>query len=388
MARIEFLIFGYRRLSVSPQDVSEVCAIFIRHAIVSRIDYDGSILVRECDTKKIKEILSGRIDFILSEPLGLYGRYINTRHKAAIISGLIIGMVVVILLSTPIWDVRVSGNENYTDEEILSSLENCGLYVGRSWLFTDRSAIEHKLISTDERISWVSINRRGSVAYVRVIERAANGGSNVGQPSGPTNLVSSADCVIEEITVRQGTAVVSVGDTVKKGDLLVVGIMPDAVGGGACAADATVIGRCADSITVELERIYDKKTYVGHKLYSIELNFFNFSLNIFKLYGNLTEKYDIIEHEIEYTHLDKVKFPFSVRVKYIPLFEISTDEYTDTQLIDLAVDRLNMLTTDYLASSDLLRIRTEGSFTDKGYSISSRLVFLTDVAVSIDFVAE
>ena len=383
MVRLDLMLFGYRRLIVSCENLSDLTAIFIRSSIISRIDKDGSILVRERDLPKIEKLLSGRINYTVSEPLGLYGKYKLMRHKTAVISGIIFSLILIILLSFPVWDIRISGNETVTDDEVLKALEESGFYVGRLWPSLNLSNVEASVLSSNERISWININRRGTVAYVRVIEK--DGGYTKDEPTvGYSSLVAATDCVIEEITVRQGTAVVSVGDVVKKGDALVIGVIPGEGGGGLCAADATVIGRCDGSIDAEISRDYEKKTYVGRKIYSVELNFFNFSLNIFKLYGNLTNICDIIDDEIEYDHPGGARLPFSVTVSYIPLFDILEKEYTDAELVRLATERLNQIRSEFLADKDLLRIRTEGSFTDAGYRIISHLVYLTDVGERTD----
>ena len=388
MVKINYIIFGYRKLTIDPQDLSTVTSIFIRSSIPSSINNDGTITVRERDFEKIKGILSGRIDFSHSEPLGLYGRWIRLEHKGAIISACVISFLIALFLSSVVWDVRVSGNETLTADEIIGTLSDCGFKVGSFWVATDRSKLESDCLSVNGKIAWININRRGTVAYVRIIE--SKSGPDIIEPPkvGYSNIMASSDCVIEEITVKSGTAVVKAGDVVKKGDLLVAGVLPSESGGGFCYAEASILGRVSDTLTVEMDRNYDKKLYIGRKTYSITINFFDFSINIFKRYGNLTNECDIIEYEISYTHLDKYKLPFYLTVKYIPLFTEEVAEYTDEEIVKLASDRLNAMTTERLSSSDLLKIKTSGEFTDSGYVIRSELVFLSEVGENIGFIAD
>ncbi len=378
MVRIDCLIFGYRRLKINPEDLSEFTSLMIRASIFSSINNSGEIIVRERELVKIIGILKGRIEFVCSEPLGLYGRWIRFEHKRSAVAAMIISALILVLLSGIVWDIRISGNEELGDEEIIEMLDNSGFGIGNFWGLVNRVEIESDMLCEENKIAWININRRGTVAYVRVIESKSDEQEDT-DAKGYGNIVASCDCVIEEVTVKRGIPVVKPGDVVKKGDLLVVGALPAELGGGLCYADATVIGRVYDEISVGIERNYEKKLFVDRKLAKITLNFFDFSINIFKIYGNLTNDCDIIEDEIEYSHLDRVKFPFSITVSYIPIFKAEEASYTDSEMLKLASDRLNQQTNDRLSGADLLKIRTDGELTDKGYVIRSELVLLCEV---------
>ena len=385
MVKIDCLIFGYRRLKVAPEDLSELTSIFIRSSVFSSISDDGTIIVRERDFNKIKDLLSGRIVYSYSEPLGLYGGWLKMPHKGALICSFIVSFIIVLLLSSVVWDVRVSGNEMLEASEIVHTLSDCGFGIGDFWIVKNRSVIEAEALSKNERIAWININRRGTVAYVRVIEREIEHITDEPERMGYSNILAREDCVIEEITVKRGTAVVKPGDVVQKGDLLIAGILPSEAGGGFCYAEGSVIGRIRDSLTVKIDRKYEKKIHVGREIHLVALNLFDFSINIFKKYGNLTNECDIIETEISYKHLDKYKLPFFLTVSYVPIFESEAAEYTDEEIIKLATDRLNLLTENKLADADLLRIRTSRDFTDLGYVIRSDTVFLTEVGENKGF---
>ena len=387
MVRIDCLIFGYRKLKIAPEDLSEVTSILIRASIPSRINSDGTLTVRERDFPKIKSLFSGRIEFNNSEPLGLRGKCKLLPHKAAYLSAIIISWLFIVFLSNLVWDIRIEGNENIPDSEIALGLSECGFSVGDLWLGVDRSDIELRFLEDEKRISWININRRGSTAYVTVIENETK--DNVKEESHQfSNIVSAADCVIEEITVKRGTAAVKPGDAVKKGDVLIIGVLPEESGGGFCSAEGSVIGRLNEKITVEVDRKYEKATSKEKKLYSLDLNFFKFSINIFKLYGNLTNKCDIIETEKTYSLFGNCRLPFSVSVKYIPEYESAEAEYTDEELVKIASSRLDALTSARLAMSDLVRIRSYGEFIEDGYLICSDIVFLAEVSEQVEFNVE
>ena len=382
------LIFGYRRLTISPEDLSLATSILLRAGISSKINSDGTISVREKSFSQIPMLFRGRIKFKYSEPLGLYGKWKRFDQKTALCVSVIISIITVCFFSSLIWDIRIDGNVSVSDSEILSALSKCGVKVGDLWFFTDTSLTENKLLDLNKKISWVNINRRGTVAYVRIIE---NEGEDVTENSSQyaySNVVASTDCVIEEITVKSGTAVVGVGEAVKKGDVLIIGVLPDEAGGGFCRAEGVVLGRVNDKVEVFVSREYEKSFFEGKRLYSIAVDFFNFSINIFKLYGNLESKCDIIENKVSNLLPNGGNLPFGLTICSLPQYRTQKAYYSDSEICEIASGRMDIEVSRRLTEGDLLKIRTEGNLTDDGYLMSSDIIFLTEVGIESGFYIE
>ena len=387
MVRIDAIIFGYRKIGVSADMISEVTSRFIRAGIICNFGSDGAIIIRERDSNKLKSVLSG-ISYTESETLGFYGAYKRIKHKRAIILAVIVSLVITLITSNMVWDIRVSGNEKLTDARIIEELSECGFEIGDTWLFSSRSEAESEFLRKVPEVSWININRRGTVAYVNVIEKNDTDTQENGNPDGYANIVAACDCVIEEITVTSGTALVNPGDVVKKGDILICGVMPIESGGGFCHADGKIIGRMSECIFENVEREYEKRSVKRRKLCDLNINFFNFSINIFKLYGNSTEGCDIIENVKVFSLFGEKKLPFSVSSRYALEYEVSPERYTDEQIVRIASDRLNIKTLALLSGADLLKIKTSGKFTDTGYTMQSDIVFCRDVGLESKFTVE
>ena len=387
MVRIDCVVFGYRKLKILPENLSEATSIMLRASITSRINADGTVTVRERDFAKISGLFKGRFEFECSEPLGIPGKYKRLKNKSAYIAAILVSIVIISFLSNLVWDIRIEGNLSIPDSEIKLGLAECGLSIGDLWPTINRSNIESKYLATENNISWININRRGSVAYVKIIENQIKEEEKEELPK-YSNIVASHDCVIEEITVRSGTAVVKKGDTVKKGDILIMGVLPQELGGGFCSADGSVIGRINEKISINVNRKYEKIIGKNKKLYSITLNFFKISINIFKLYRNLTDKCDIIDNEKTYSLFGISRLPFSVSIKYLSEYEYAESEYTDEELVRVASSRLDALTVSRLCRADLLKIRTYGEFEEDGYKMRSEMSFLSDVSERVEFKVE
>lgn len=386
MVRIDCLIFGYRKIKIDASDLSKMTSFLLHNRISSTISNEGEIIIRERDFKKIQEIISGRIDFVVSEPLGLSAKWTEFNHKKTLLVSLAISVLIIFISSDLIWDIRVEGNELIPDSEIVYELSREGFEIGRFWRNIDTSKVEYSLLSNNDKISWVNINRRGTVAYVSVRERG-NDEPNGTVDNAYSNIVANEDAIIEEITVKSGTALVKPGDAVKKGDVLIAGVS-SAESGGFCKAEGVIVGRVSDVIEVNLMRNQTFRVERGRRIYSITLNFFNFSLNIFKLYRNLTNECDIIDYEKSYSLFGKCKLPFSVNVKYIKEYRIDDTEYSDSDIVKIASGRLDSLVASRMIGCDLIKIKTKGDFTPEGYYICSDVTFLCPIGVNKEFEAD
>ena len=378
MVRIDALIFGYRKISVSDDMISEVTSRFIRAGIISSFDADGRIIVRERDVKKFKEVLSG-IDFEQSQMLGVLGAYKRLKHKKAIILSSILGALILVFASSVVWDIRIDGNDTLTDAQVAEALAKSGFSVGDVWLKSDRSRVESELLHNLPEISWVNINKRGTVAYVSVIEKNPENNTVQEGKNGYANLVASCDCIIEEITVSAGTAQVKPGDVVKKGDILILGVMPIESGGGLCYAEGRVIGRMSEAVSVEVEREYEKRSVKRKRLNELKINFFDFSINIFKLYGNSMNGCDIIKNVKVFSLFGEKRLPISVSTSYALEYDLMTESYNDTQMVKIASERLSVKMLSMLANADLIKIKTDGEYTDNGYVMRSDIVITREV---------
>ncbi len=388
MVKIDHLILGYRNFSVSQDEISQAVGILLRAKIPSSIKNGGTISVRERDYKKAQDLFTGKINFKISAPKGVYGIFKRTEKKKAILVGIILSLLLMFFSCSIIWDIRVDGNENITDSFIIEELEYSGFHIGKFFGLIDKSKVEHTFLKNNPEISWININRRGTIAYITVIENDNKNANGYIVPEGYSNIVASCNTVIEEITVKQGNAMVKPGDVVKKGDILISGVIQTESGTSFCYAEGSVKGRINEVISVELDREYTEKTEIKEKTKSLDLKIFDFSINIFKKYGKQPIECDIIDDIKSFSLFGKCKLPIELHRKRMVLYDEKVCLYTDAELVRAVSQMLNSKTASRLASSDLLKINTTGEFTDKGYRMQSIILFLSDVGTDSVFTVE
>ena len=372
--RADFLVFGFREINIDKANLPLLVSLLLQNGIRVSVISDGFVYAKEKDIAKIRKILSGRMEFSISEPKGLYGIWKRSRHKTSTVICLVLSISAMFFSQSLIWDIRPLGNENIASSDIKSRLEECCFSIGDLWCERSLSEVETEFLKRYDDVSWININRRGTVAYVSLIEKETENIETTNILY--SNIVAAYDCVIDELTVKSGTAVVKPGDSVKKGDPLILGANAN---GDFCRAEGQIIGRVSDTLAVNVEREYEKRLISSKKIHEISLNIFKISINIFKTYGNLTKECDIIEDVKEYSLPNGASLPFSVTYRYIPSYTCESGLYSDEELVSLAKDRLRLDTVLMLKASDLIRISTNGEFTKNGYRMWSDIIYLTDV---------
>ncbi|MBQ8320781.1 MAG: sporulation protein YqfD [Clostridia bacterium] len=386
MVKISFFLLGYRKVCIQSEALADAVSRFIKDGLTPYAESDGTIYIKEREAKRAEEILTKLGEYELSDTQGLLGSLLRVKNKIGILLGIIFSIFMCVLLQNVVWDVRVDGNDTISDSAVIYELYSSGFGIGNIWSDTDTAEVESELLSKSENISWVNINRRGSVAYVSVIEKNKEISYEQKEAAGGyANIVATSDCIIVDITVKRGCAEVKVGDVVKAGDILISGVLPISAGGGFCYAEGEVIGKMSDVVVAEVDRKYEKNVGIVQNAIGGSIKIFNFPINIFKRYGNSYEGCDIIEDVKVFSLPSDKRLPISFVTTYATQRITKDALYTDDELISLATVRLNSKTITRLSGADLDKIRTYGSFTDTGYRMYSEIVFTDEVGRTQEF---
>ena len=375
MVKSKYFLLGYRKITVA-DGIKDYIARMIKAKISFEAISDDVIIIFDRDLEHFKKIFKNK-SFEVSETLGIWGVKNKIRHKRAFCLATVIGIILVVLSRITVWDIRISGNETVPDTLILTELSECGFSVGTVWNRVSLSDIEYDMLDMCEEISWININRVGTVANVQVIERSVGADGN-SEEIGYANIVADRDCVIEEITVSAGTPVVKVGDTVRKGQLLIMGVENNELG-RLIRAEGVVVGRAYDSVCTTLARGKSVKVKKSESVISINIKIFDFPVNIFKKYGNSDTECDIIESKRRITLFGKYKLPITIETAREVLYEVKSESYNDRDLVSVCSVRHRQLLKSRLLGKDLSKITTNGGFFGDGYRIISDIVYSAEV---------
>ena len=381
MASIEKIIFGYREVKIDIGDSDYFANILLKAGISATIR-DGIIDIPLSKYKRFSKFASKK-QFTASEPRGLFALLIALKKRLVLLISLTISALIILLMCNVVWDVRIDETEGVEQAYILNTLSECGLDTGKLFSHLDFSEIENKCLILCDDISWININRKGMVAYVKVIKNSTQ--TLPIEDSLYSNVVASCDGVIEEIDVISGKALVKVGDVVRQGDILISGIIGTDENIEFCHARGTVRASVNATITTFAPKEEERTVYKEEKLISKAIKIFNFKINIFKNYGNSEGECDIID-DVKVCELPGgVRLPIKIYTERARFKEQYVYRYTESELTECASYILTRQLDNMIGDGVLTSIKSSGNFNNDGYLLTTEIVYVRDIGKSVPF---
>ena len=344
---IPYFFAGHRTLSVCREHAADLLNLCRIHGLIYenfQNTEDGGISLRfPRPVAKQAETLCREhgIPVAVCGEGGLPHLLLRLGHRAGLIVGAVLGLLLLVVAQSVVWDIRISGNEGVSDHAIRETLAVCGFSVGTPLRGFEADKLENRVLLSDDRLAWISVNRKGTVAYVEVREKRPK---PTAESNSPCDIVASVGGVIQRVELEEGNVRVSAGQIVGEGEVLVSGLY-DSMQEGIrfTAAKAKVYARTAREIVVQIPLTYEQKVYqtetdpaCGAICQEKILNFFGNYIKFKKKTGNIPEFCDIIEDEKSWALADGVGFPISVcTVWYMP-YTVTTATRTLAEAEELA----------------------------------------------------
>lgn len=143
-------------------------------------------------------------------------------QRKGLLLGSLISVVIICILSSAIWTIEVTGNEKFTDEQIIEIAEKQGVYIGAFHKNLDLKEIRTRIKSETDGVNWFSVNTDASHAILQVSESSGN--TEIIDTSEPCNIISDVSGEVLKIETKAGTPVPPNGSAVAEGDLLISGV--------------------------------------------------------------------------------------------------------------------------------------------------------------------
>ncbi len=300
---------GYVRISVRGFSKERFLNLLAANNIYAwDIVYSNGVIILSVTVKGLKKMrpILKKTDcrFKIISKHGFPFYIFRYRKRSAFIIGLCLFFFLLIIMSQFIWLVDITGNINISDAEILRFCKEQGVYEGACKYKIDTDLLKLKLRQNYPQISWISIVKRGTRLLVEISE-------NVDVISAenndmPCDIISQRDCIITEIIAQNGTPCVNVGDTVKKGEVLIRAAFDVKDDNGNTApfspahSSGIVRGKWYTDFDVSLPYINEIKRYTGNKKIFYSLKIFNVVFNCdFLNYKVKFNKYDVSKRNIQ-----------------------------------------------------------------------------------------
>lgn len=178
-------------------------------------------------------------------------------------AGLLMFGVLLFLLSTMVWSIKVEGNERIASEDILAAARQEGVYPFQwIWRMDSPDKLSKGLTARLPGASWIGLERTGTSIKIQIVEAE--------QPENrpllsQRHLVSRTDAVVTEIYAEQGRPVVSRNTRVKKGDILISGALGDEENVQYVVAKGEVKGLVWHEYNIEVPLTTTGSSYTGER---------------------------------------------------------------------------------------------------------------------------
>lgn len=288
-----------------------------------------------------------RTKVVILERHGLPFMLYRYRRRKLFAVGAVGGAVLLYVLSLFIWNIHVEGNYSLSDQVILDYLESEQIVHGMAKREIHGEEIEAKLREHFEEITWTSAEVKGTRLIIHVQENEDIVPDTIPKEE-PADLAAAKSGTIVSMIVRSGTPLVSEGQEVNAGDILVqsrVEILDD--GGNVTNAyyvhaDADIQIQRQEQYRESFSMQYVKKVYTGQKQSAYYVMFGRKRLALELPHRKKYEYYDDTTSEIPLKITENFYLPVvfgrCVRQEYVPTDAV----YTKEEAVSRAKEELSL----------------------------------------------
>lgn len=273
--------------------------------------------IKCCDYKEIRTLLKKtgcRIS--IQKKCGLPFDIRKLKKRKGLIAGSILFILIMLQCSSRIWHISVEGGFIHTREQMLQVLQQeLGVYGGVPAKLVDCFEIEKRLRLDYNEIGWISVEKKGCRVCVCLNESTMPKKSET--QSMPCHIIAEQDGIVQKMEVKTGIPKVKTGDAVKKGDILISGIVPivgdfdELIRLDPVVATGEVHLKSEFSYLAKFPIVYEQKNYTDSRL---GLDFFWFHEKIFSYIPRYSDgKYDIMSIDIVPYVFDDCQVPVLFR---------------------------------------------------------------------------
>lgn len=365
--------------------------ILVRNGIscVKLMEYDEFVVVTipKLDENYFKKRLNEScINF---EPV-VFSKWIKFSNYMQGRIGLIIGAIMLILCvyasSKIVWNINVIGNKTVSDDEILLELKAAGFEEGSLVPNIDFDKLHNKVLKNTKNLSWISINMDGNVANVQVKEKENNQAIEEG---GYSNIVAKNDGQIVSIIIKNGKKVVGLKEVVKKGQLLISGVL-DSQSEGVRYVDSSgiILAEVSKNIDIKIPLKQTVLEKSGHYQEESILKIFNSNIFFLRKCRNLYNEYDTIKIRNSPICFGIQNLPIEfTTIRYREINEKEV-EYTKEEAVELALKQLRYELDSVLKDAEIVSKNIKTTFDGECVFLNCSLICIEDICERVEFIVE
>lgn len=305
------------------------------------------------------------VDLKLLKKSGVVFKIIRYKRRYGVLVGLAVVFSLIYVMSNHIFYIDIIGNENLATEKIITSLKNNGISAGKFIPDIDFRTVERSIMIQYPEIAWIGIHNTGGRILVEIDETVPI--PEILAENIPCNIIASRDASIVKVEVWNGALIPLVGDAVKKGDLIVSGVLENKYGESRYVHSCgKITGQFQEKATFTQEFHTLENIPTGEILKQKSLYILDFRIPFFhkKIYS---EQFDYNE-EFNAFSIFSAKIPMGiVHHKYFPYDTVETF-YTKEQAIEKLKEQMQLYEKNFFSEYTIVNTEIQENETDGNIS--------------------
>ncbi|MFP7310490.1 sporulation protein YqfD [Bacillus safensis] len=259
-----------------------------------------------------------------------------SRKNIGFTLGIVCFLVTILALSNMVWNIDIKGANPETEHQMRKHLDDIGVQKGRfQFLMGTPEKIQKSLTTNIPSITWVGVELNGTTFQMKVVEKNE---PEKEKYTSPQHIVAKKKAVITRMYVEKGEPLAAVDEHVKKGQMLVSGLIGSEDQQKTVGAKAKIYGETwyRSEVSVPLRTSFDVftgKMKTKHKLSAFggSLPFWGFS------FKKDDFKHPKTETEVHPLHFLNMQLPFSYEKEITRESEKINREYTNKEAVQAGI---------------------------------------------------
>ncbi len=306
--------------------------------------------------------------------VGLPFFFHKNKHRKGLIISAVCFLLFIFLMNNFVWLIEVKGTETLSFEEIENTVMQFGLRRGVYSPSLNTTEISRNAVNYfNGRLIWMSINIKGSKAVIEVRDYIDEHEDKTFKD--PCNIVADFDGELLSVEVYNGDKEVCVGNAVKKGDMLISGVIENE---DLSCVYSEARGKITALHNINFEKIYERKLSKTERISNyktkFKLIFFEKDIPLF-IPTLINEERDIYYRK--YIFSGGYKLPFGIEKT---LFYENEETTEDCSLL-FALDNYASSYYSEFKNTNIINSKQNVTVNENTYIISSDLKCIDFIGV-------
>lgn len=340
------------QLKISGEQIERFLNMCSHHKIklfdIQRKEQNCFIKIYADDFFRLKDICKKtHVKIKIIHKSGLYFLILKYTKKQIFFITAFLSLLILCISSRFLWGIKIEGNQTITDDLITDYLQENGIHYGMSLSKIPIYELKTNIRNTYDEIKWVSIYLKGTYLHISIKENdTVKPDSNISFSY--SDMIAPENGIVDSIIVRQGTPMVTTGDEVAKGDILISGKV-DIIAEDytikdtyLCNADGDVYLICDYPIQEQFSLEYLAKEYTGNEIQRKKIYFNNQLIPLLYFPVSFT-KYDSLTENIDCPLNNILSIPINIKQTTYREYQVIRKKYTSTEAEKLLNKKLDKI---------------------------------------------